>query len=114
MSIKRIYCNSTTQKQQGDDTSFILQLGQLYTFKKIQLDFASIQNLFPNFYSTNPVDYSDFTISVNGVVYAFSNNYFIPDIPTMQDWLTARLKLFNPNLDSVITLLNNWSNTLTL
>ena len=63
----RIYVNSYMMKTQGDDTSFEVNLGAMYTFDEISLDTAILENFFPNFYESWNADFRNIGIDVAGV-----------------------------------------------
>lgn len=44
-------------KTQGDDTSFEVKLGAMYSFDEISLDTAILENFFPNFYESWDKDF---------------------------------------------------------
>lgn len=65
----RIYLNSYMQKkEEDDDTEFTLDLGAPYTFNKIQLDSAIIENQWPSFYESYKEDFTNMIVEYdNGV-----------------------------------------------
>ena len=54
----RIYINSRLMKSQGDDdTKFIINLGNRFSFKRLILNVFIVDNLFQNFYD----EWADFS-----------------------------------------------------
>lgn len=79
MAENRVYCNSYMQKKDGsDDTEFVLDLGAPYTFNRIQLDSAIIENQFPTFYDSYNSDFTRMTVEYdNGLGVAVSETVIL-------------------------------------
>lgn len=92
----RIYLNSFMQKKtEDDDTEFTLELGAPYTFNKIQLDSAIIENQFPTFYESYKEDFTKMLVEYDDGLVLYPS--------------TVTLNQFYQSFDEVVAFFNSVS-----
>ena len=69
MAEQRLYVNSYMMKTSGNDTNFEVDLGGNYEFDEIQLDSATLENSFCNFYESWKTDFRILGVTIGGTNY---------------------------------------------
>lgn len=62
---ERIYVNTYTNKQHGNDVIMTCLLGRPYTFKTIRLDQVSMENYWTTNYKSQYKNFTDLSFAIN-------------------------------------------------
>lgn len=127
---ERIFVNSYTMKESGDDVQFKVDLGRIHSnVFKIELQQIAIENKFLNFYDSFRGNFRDLSFSYNFTTYSITIDQYI-NMDNLSSLIlnktginfniqftngtiyadpTSRLRLTNPTGNSIIFTGFGWS-----